>query len=201
MMVITVVSVLLLRISVFHFVDSIGGLIGGAGIHGDGDRIICLLKRDQGLASEVLLCNPASQEFKLVPGSKTENDFRSGGMGFGYDSITNTFKLFRILRDYCSEVTAEVHVLGTNSWRRLNVSQRVWILDQWNYLYWKGVCYWQAENYVAESLEWDILYFNMCLMRLFYFIPFPHDELDFASVTVWNDTFAFFFFFFYALEK
>lgn len=48
-----------------------------------------------------------------------------------------------------------------------------------------------SENYMAESLEWEIRCFNMS-DEIFYFIPFPHDELDFASFTVWNDSFALF---------
>lgn len=42
-----------------------------------------------GFASEVLVCNPAWQEYKLGPGLITNKSFTSGGMGFGYDRRTN----------------------------------------------------------------------------------------------------------------
>ncbi|GMN56118.1 hypothetical protein TIFTF001_025226 [Ficus carica] len=158
-----------------------------AGIHCDG--IICLLKSNDGFASEVLVCNPALQEFKLVPGSMTNKSFTSGGMGFGYDCRTNNYKLVRIVHNDRRRVKAEVHILGTNSWRRLNVAQGIRVQDQSRYLHLKGVCYWLVM--IEASGECKVLCFNVS-GEMFYFIPFPDSEMDYASFFVWNDSFALF---------
>ncbi|XP_010100597.2 uncharacterized protein LOC21394780 [Morus notabilis] len=140
---------------------------------------------------EVMLCNPVLQEFKLVPGSKTRvNNFSCGGIGFGYDSRTKNYKLVR-LHEYCTEAGDEVRILGSNSWRQINVSQDVRITDQYQYLHWKGDCYWQVQDHMAELLEWEILCFDMA-DEIFYSVSFLTNELDIASFPVWNDSFALF---------
>lgn len=58
--------------------------------------IICL----DGHNDDMLLCNPVLREFLIVkPGEPDEYGFGSGslGMGFGYDSKTDDYKIVRIL--------------------------------------------------------------------------------------------------------
>ncbi|POO03406.1 hypothetical protein TorRG33x02_006110 [Trema orientale] len=59
------------------------------------DGLICLVN---GFGS-VMLCNPALQEFRVVPPSEYADDFNKhmvGGIGFGYDSRCDDYKIVQI---------------------------------------------------------------------------------------------------------
>lgn len=153
------------------------------------DGIVCVVKD----FSTIMLCNPAFQEFKLLPESsiKVVMPFCMG-MGFGYDLRAKDYKLVRILRS--RNILAEVYTLGTNSWKEINVSQDINIcFENRSALYWRGVCYWVMYDSNDEDKD-KILCFDMCSEE-FRIIPGPYEielEADWMGLFVWNDSLALF---------
>ncbi|KAM7520575.1 hypothetical protein LguiB_019537 [Lonicera macranthoides] len=90
--------------------------------------IICLAYE-----GDIVLCNPATREFKALP--PCINDYLPGlmhselGLGFGFDGKSNDYKVVRIfnlyyegpLDAYCPvAVKADIYNLSTDSWRKLD---------------------------------------------------------------------------------
>ncbi|EXC10109.1 hypothetical protein L484_007125 [Morus notabilis] len=79
---------------------------------------------------KILLCNPAIREFNLLQGSCFGSNFGTHIMtGFGYDAISNVYKVVRIVHLHCTDVGvpigAEVCTLGRNngdSWREIKMN-------------------------------------------------------------------------------
>ncbi|PON83563.1 F-box domain containing protein [Trema orientale] len=151
------------------------------------DGIICLLKDKFG--TEVVLCNPTLQEFKLLPKSKNARKLSCIGTGFGYDSRANCYKFVRILY-HAKKVSAEVCTLGSDYWRGIKVSDDLVVdlaITFQDYIYWQGVCYWMM---LDNSLGDIILCFDMS-DEVFHMIR-PPKVSDYSSFGVWNDSFALF---------
>ncbi|KAM7491595.1 hypothetical protein LguiA_034516 [Lonicera macranthoides] len=79
---------------------------------------------------DILLCNPATREFKALP--PCINNYLPGllinelGVGFGFDQHSNDYKVVRIVELFYDDpfihhdVKAELYKLSTDSWRPLN---------------------------------------------------------------------------------
>ncbi|PON60595.1 F-box domain containing protein [Parasponia andersonii] len=76
--------------------------------------------------NNILLCNPALREFKLIIGScfgHWRRIERKRILGFGHDSIDNVYKVVRVACE-SGLLGAEIHTLGVDrydSWRRINI--------------------------------------------------------------------------------
>lgn len=91
--------------------------------------IICL-----SLDGDILLCNPATREFKALP--PCINNYLPGllinelDVGFGFDQHLNDYKVVRIVELFYDDpfihhdVKAEIYNLSTDSWRSLNTVGR-----------------------------------------------------------------------------
>ncbi|XP_024027981.1 uncharacterized protein LOC112093544 [Morus notabilis] len=95
----------------FNLLESVAGLHG---FHCDG--IVFLPDRS---TNKIVLCNPAIREFKLLQGSCFGSNFGKHIMaGFGYDAISNVYKVVRVVRLHSTDVDApigaEVCTLGGN---------------------------------------------------------------------------------------
>lgn len=75
--------------------------------------IICLA----GFGEDMMLCNPVLREYLLV--KSTGYSFSRLGMGFGYDSRTDDYKIVRISN--VPRYRAEVTTVGTNTWREIEM--------------------------------------------------------------------------------
>ena len=83
------------NIEEFNLPESIAGPYGP---HCNG--ILCLPDRD---TNTVLLCNPATMEFKLLQSSCFGSNFKIHMMaGLGYDAIANVYKVIRVVRLHSS---------------------------------------------------------------------------------------------------
>lgn len=154
--------------------------------------IVCLVDYSQG---NILLCNPAIREFKILPDPclyymKYRPLIR---VGFGYDPITNVYKVVRVF-GWIDGFTAQVYTLGNNSWRDINYLQTKTrhqsIRRTIKAVYSKGVYYWllRASNYEEIVHSFDMH------DEKFHIIPLPDNcqESEFisnynTSLTQWNE--------------
>ncbi|KAF5199156.1 F-box protein cpr1 [Thalictrum thalictroides] len=97
--------------------------------------VICLVHRydDSTIKDDVSLWNPATKQFRILPKSTVPIPEWSGLVnfhyGFGFDKITNDYKVVRIIHDDVllddgeqqSRVRVEVYSLNMDSWRVLDV--------------------------------------------------------------------------------
>ncbi|XP_004304886.1 PREDICTED: F-box/kelch-repeat protein At3g06240-like [Fragaria vesca subsp. vesca] len=176
-------------------------------IAGHCDGIICLKL----FIGNVILCNPAMQEFKLIPKSSLvlpedvelwpgylEYGLRyyTDYLGFGYDPKSEDYKIIRMV-NYDKEYywsRAEVYTMKSNSWREIEILydyERMHHIDSWPSflpIYFNGICYWRV---ISDDL---ILSFDMG-SELFHEIPMP-DLADGcknrAQLAVWKEFIALF---------
>ncbi|XP_068303049.1 F-box/kelch-repeat protein At3g06240-like [Pyrus communis] len=141
-------------------------------IHGYCNGIVCLI-----VGKNAVLYNPATRELKQLPDSclllpsppegKFELESTFQGMGFGYDSKANEYKVVKIIenckydmRTFSHRIafphTAEVYVTTTNSWRVIEIEISS---DTYNCscsVYLKGLCYWFASDNEEYVLSFDL---------------------------------------------
>ncbi|GAA0166616.1 hypothetical protein LIER_21735 [Lithospermum erythrorhizon] len=134
--------------------------------------------------SRIVLCNPATREFKLLPPSSYRSSDQilccNKGTGFGVDSdsVDCDFKVVRILRILDKNdisrypgYRAELYSLRANSWRQLD-----YVLPYIEYcrsfeIFFNGACHWYACNH-----KYIILSFNVH-SELFEEIDIPSNYL------------------------
>ncbi|KAM7493700.1 hypothetical protein LguiB_028309 [Lonicera macranthoides] len=148
-------------------------------VFGPCNGIICL-----GHDGDIVLCNPATREFKALP--PLIDDDLPGlmqselGFGFGFDEKNNDYKVVRIINIYYytpyggrgHTVKAEIYNLSSNSWRKLDARlPKVWFTLCFELLF-NGVFHWYAQNSCDNSRYELILSFHMST-EVFKEIHFP----------------------------
>ncbi|KAM5548688.1 putative F-box protein [Rosa sericea] len=129
------------------------------------DGIVCLSLVS---GEDVILCNPAIKEdFEFLPKSclllppKNPNDFdneddyydalesNQEGVGFGYDSKAEVYKVVRIVGFSSGYLVtshpsrAEVFTLGARSWREIKIDTEASVFSDPSFnICFKGICYW-----------------------------------------------------------
>nr|AIG62979.1 S-locus F-box protein type-5 [Solanum habrochaites] len=133
-----------------------------------------------------VLFNPATRNYRLLPPFPTDapQGFRCSidGVGFGFDSMANDYKVVRIskvyndppYRDpYSIEQKVEVYDMITDFWRELdNIDQdmpRIYWASS-SMVFYKTACYWLA---IGSKDKMIILYFDMGT-EIFNTINLPH---------------------------
>lgn len=73
-----------------------------------------------------IVCNPVTGEFINLPEECTVKDscILDVACGFGFSLVTNQYKVIRMFAHWsedgeCDNVVAEIHILGTKSWKHL----------------------------------------------------------------------------------
>ncbi|XP_068303141.1 F-box/kelch-repeat protein At3g06240-like [Pyrus communis] len=157
----------------------------------------------------VLLCNPATREFRQLPVSclllpppkgkfQLETTFQA--LGFGYDSNAEEYKVVRTIEncEYSDDEqtfyhrialphTAEVYTTTSNSWKeiKIDISSDTYTCSCSVYL--KGFCYWYAragEEYILSFHVGD---------ETFHIIQFPSKResgFTFDYIFLRNDSLA-----------
>ncbi|GAU14034.1 hypothetical protein TSUD_168590 [Trifolium subterraneum] len=144
----------------FQEVDPQFYVVGSGSIHG----ILCLICYSQP-NNRVVLWNPTTKEFKVIPTSLRESvrymDVEISRHGFAYDSINDDYKVVRqvmynpnsdtysdtddlSLDDISSDLFWEIYSLRNNSWKRVSFDV------PYNYrsegVCQDGVCHWLGED-------------------------------------------------------
>ncbi|XP_062002335.1 uncharacterized protein LOC133720166 [Rosa rugosa] len=144
-------------------------------IIGHCNGIICLA---QAVSGEVILCNPAIHEYKLLPPSPHLPDsdwpcsplfrFRDG-LGFGHDPNFNVYKVINIgfpapelstpdgFNIY-NPPKAAVYTLGTDAWRKIKTdsleTETTILWPEQFQMHFKDMCFWQGHE---QHKELDVL--------------------------------------------
>ncbi|XP_008245538.1 PREDICTED: F-box/kelch-repeat protein At3g06240-like [Prunus mume] len=112
--------------------------------------IVCLCDG----SDNIVLCNPAIKELKLLPQSCLPQLIQCG-VGFGYDPKSKDYKVHRISCDgeeiYGDRLVffpprVEIYTLNTDSWRQIKnnylETEDTFFWPDYFQMYWKGICYW-----------------------------------------------------------
>ncbi|XAR51563.1 hypothetical protein NMG60_11006224 [Bertholletia excelsa] len=102
-------------------------LDGEVQVFGPCNGVICLTN-----LYDIVLCNPAIREYRAVPlppfSYPRDLQSRTEGVGFGYDPITNDYKVIRISELFEDEYgysfdsfRVEIYNMSTDSWRHVDV--------------------------------------------------------------------------------
>ncbi|XP_057439525.1 F-box/kelch-repeat protein At3g23880-like [Lotus japonicus] len=176
--------------------------VSGSGIHG----ILCLHEAPD---REFVLWNPATQEFIATPPSPRESlpDLEAYSKitthGFGYDHVTDDFKIVRLITYYpdndndndndddddrqdedgdepmIPEPLWEIYSLKSNYWRKLDVDMPIITGDGAGMgcdIYMNGVCHWVGYNLSKDyGFDTHLVSFNFS-KEIFYTTPLPLDD-------------------------
>ncbi|XP_061993541.1 F-box/kelch-repeat protein At3g06240-like [Rosa rugosa] len=163
------------------------------GIAGHCDGIICLKL----FYGNVVLCNPAIKEFKLLPKSVLilpnrdslylafELENYTELLGFGYDPKGKDYKVVRLLvySLFSYWFKTEVYTMGSNSWREIKTkyTNDYHFKDCWDkqQLFYEGKYYWQVCGFDRghNLVHKFILSFDMG-DELFYEISLPWQDTE-----------------------
>ncbi|KAL5565986.1 hypothetical protein UlMin_029150 [Ulmus minor] len=158
--------------------------------------IICLA-----FQGTFVLYNPAIKELRFLPKPCLGGSF-SQGMGFGYDSQANNYKVVKF-GDYNTRkvsARAELYSLKTDTWREIQVPLGAgYVSIPHREVYLDGNFYWLMEDVNGDSDNSDdiIVSFDM-RDEVFLSMLLPDDlqtpEVNCCSLTVWKESIALFFF-------
>lgn len=151
------------------------------------DGMVCLQSEDFWNPIDIMVCNPELQEFKVLPRLKNAEKMCHRLIGFEYNSIANDYKIVSY-----DGVDVQIHTLGTESWREINISQDIPMPSQYGYLNSNGVCYW-AMTTNSSTRKSVVLCFDM-RDETFHVVPFSNEATNFEDVScaMWNGKFSLF---------
>lgn len=170
--------------------------------------IFCLYGEQ--ITNNVILCNPATGEFKLLPDSCFRVKTCGIMFGFGYDPSVDSYKVVRAVLLDCGDnlsLRAEVCTAGSSSWREIELN---FSLSQLEVLilsiaygrnvhkqrYCNGACYWLLSPMRCE--EETIICFDMsdeqfCRISLPVNIKGEQEGRSLhTSLAIWNESVALF---------
>ncbi|EXB82461.1 F-box/kelch-repeat protein [Morus notabilis] len=171
------------------------------------DGIICLADYYDG---RILLCNPATREFKLLPTDPCfyeAKEYRLANVGFGYDSIDDVYKVVCVCAWPSGEFKAHVYTLGNDYtyWRDIPLKTQIIIGDYHSVrsittkeVHCNGVCYWLVQD--NNAFQQQMYSFDMHDEE-FRTIPLPDhiENMGYCnayklSLTRWNESAVLFFY-------
>jgi molecular chaperone HtpG len=175
----------------FQEVDPQFYVVGSGSIHGT----LCLICYSQP-NDRVVLWNPTTKEFKVIPTSVRESvryiDVEITRYGFAYDSINDDYKVIRqILYDPNSDTDSdtddlsldnisydlfwEIYSLRSNSWKKLNSGVPRDYRDEEVCL--DGVCHWLGEDGYACLGEDEVYLLSIDLSKeVFHVTPISSQD-------------------------
>jgi molecular chaperone HtpG len=162
-------------------------IMGSVSING----ILCL---NQGFGRRLVLWNPTTREFKVIPRSPLvhvpphRRPFHVLH-GFGYDHVTDDYKVIRFVdsipvvvgedndgEEFVDEARSsyeifwEIYSLRSNSWKKLDVNvpnRYYYTLNRRIGAYTNGVCHWWARTDDSDDVEECLVSFNFSNEMLF----------------------------------
>lgn len=140
---------------------------------GSCNGLICLSDDQRGYMDDIYLWNPSIRKSFALP---TYNvTFESHGpfmhcLGFGFDSVTDDFKVVRVVHIYAGEgyygvpPEVEIYTLKTGNWRYISdKALPAMISKRYRQAYVNGAAHWMAYSRAAQAAEFrpTILSFDM----------------------------------------
>nr|ADE43188.1 SFBBalpha protein [Pyrus communis] len=179
-------------------------------LYGYCNGIVCVI-----VGENVLLCNPATREFKQLPDSSLLLPLPTGkfgletlfkGLGFGYDCKTKEYKVVRIIENCDCEYsegkesyherillpyTAEVYTTAANSWKEIQIDTSSdtdpYCIPYSCSVYLKGFCYWFANDNGEYIFSFDLG------DEIFHRIELPfrrESDFNFYGLFLYNESVA-----------
>nr|ACH54089.1 SFBB16-alpha [Pyrus x bretschneideri] len=179
-------------------------------LYGYCNGIVCVIAGEN-----VLLCNPATREFKQLPDSSLLLPLPTGkfgletlfkGLGFGYDCKTKEYKVVRIIENCDCEYsegkesyyerillpyTAEVYTTAANSWKEIKIDTSSdtdpYCIPYSCSVYLKGFCYWFANDNGEYIFSFDLS------DEIFHRIELPfrrESDFNFYGLFLYNESLA-----------
>ncbi|XP_076933320.1 F-box/kelch-repeat protein At3g06240-like [Bidens hawaiensis] len=105
--------------------------------------------------SNLAVINPLTKECCELPPVNSTKSYMEDSVGLGFDDSTNTFKMVFIE----TKLRAKVHVLGTDSWRKIPQVPASYITGEGVFA--KGSLHWLSEDYRKISLGKQVISFDM----------------------------------------
>ncbi|KAK3014725.1 hypothetical protein RJ639_008395 [Escallonia herrerae] len=143
--------------------------------------LVCLCEPTQN--NPFLVCNPLTGEFVNLP--EAPRPCRPGAFifaGIGHCGITDKYKVIMMFSETGMDMYAEVHTLGTPSWRSVEgapLCSDIWKLKFPSYLngalHWFRVCYQRKEEIVSFDIKAE------------KFHSIPSRPNGFSSIGNWED--------------
>ncbi|KAI9070856.1 hypothetical protein K1719_047180 [Acacia pycnantha] len=121
-------------------------------IYGQCNEILCLSGWYERDVRRIILWNPSTKWVKAIPRDPHQpNGINYPMFGFGFDSITNDYKIIRFpfLKWKDEKLIVEVYNLSTDSWRIINVDVPIFEFD---YLY-RGCYFNEAYHWLTVDLH------------------------------------------------
>ncbi|GFZ19006.1 hypothetical protein Acr_27g0007450 [Actinidia rufa] len=122
--------------------------------------VICLTRH--GFHSAIVLCNPSMREFRVVPQPPSYEEYMNTG-GYGFDCVTNGYKVVRFGITNPYEQYVEIYDLSTDSWREVDiVAPSDFVCNplsctSWNGdIYWYGFCYSGGQAIIGFSMTYEV---------------------------------------------
>ncbi|GAU14041.1 hypothetical protein TSUD_168660 [Trifolium subterraneum] len=184
----------------FQEVDPQFYVVGSGSVHG----ILCLICYSQP-NNRVVLWNPTTKEFKVIPTSLRESirymNVEITRYGFAYDSINDDYKVIRqvmynrnsdtdsdtddlSLNDISYDLFWEIYSLRSNSWKKLNFDVPHDYRDEGVCL--DGMCHWLGEDGYDDDSEDEVYLLSIDLSNEVFHITPISSEDDFF----WKDLFV-----------
>ncbi|KAL5565988.1 hypothetical protein UlMin_029152 [Ulmus minor] len=136
----------------------------------------------------IVLSNPAINQIKFLPKSCLGDRFVLQGVGFGYDSRADDYKVVRFGRDMTVYPRAELYSLNSDSWKEIDMDiDRDYFPSLNLQVYNNGVFYWYMSGPRNMICAFDMS------DEAFQTIPLPDNlQAQSSSLGVWNDSLALF---------
>ncbi|KAM6577883.1 hypothetical protein CsatB_029720 [Cannabis sativa] len=140
----------------------------------------------------IILSNPAMKNSRVLPEPGLMGRFVLQGVGFGYDSRNNDYKVVRFGRDQSIYPRAEVYSLNSDSWKEIGIDSGTDYFPSLHIdTYFNGAFYW-----LMSGPRFMIQYFDMS-DEVFRDVTLPESlqtaKSQWMSLGVWNDSVALFF--------
>lgn len=155
--------------------DPVKTFLSGAKFVGSCNGLVCLYNSER---HEILLWNPATRKCKKLPMPQKNILIGSSVIGFGYDHVTDDYKVVRTVDSQVSGIMVSVYSLHNNLWKRAEtITNRLRLTGPF------GVCvngssYWLAKNddyfYSDYSGSGFIVAFDLRVEK-HRELPFPSD--------------------------
>lgn len=139
----------------------------------------------------MVLCNPAMKKSRVLPKPNLVDRFVLQGVGFGYDSRADDYKVVRFGREMSVYPRAEVYSLSSDSWKEIKIDSGTDYFPSLHIeVYFNGAFYWLMSG--PRSM---IRVFDMS-DEVFRDVPLPDgvrtDKAHWTSLVVWNGSVALF---------